>query len=173
MQPIDDQEPARTVVASHGSYRSAQQDADRLVVHGFPPERISVRVRGLRLARPRPGARVYLRSAVRWALLVGAVGALLGLWVGGVLLSLPAGVALAVAAGSTAVSVAAALAAGIGVQALLARVRCDTGVDILQADRFDVAVDRRFAETARRLLFTGQAAGRDGFDRDDPGNRRI
>lgn len=51
MQPISDREPAGMVVGSHASYRDARQDADRLVSHGFPPDRVSVRVRGLRMVR--------------------------------------------------------------------------------------------------------------------------
>lgn len=51
MQPISDREPAGMVVGSHASYRAARQDADSLVSHGFPPDRVSVRVRGLRMVR--------------------------------------------------------------------------------------------------------------------------
>jgi hypothetical protein len=172
MQPISDQEPTRTVVASHASYRSARQDADHLVLHGFPPDRVSVRVRELELVRLRLAVGTCLRRAGRWGLVVGAVGALLGLWVGRVVLALPVGVALAVSAGAAAAWAAAGLAGAVAAQEVRARLRGQTGVDVLQADGFDVAVDRRLAAAARRLL---SAAHREPGGRDSssttPSNR--
>ncbi|HET8788406.1 MAG TPA: hypothetical protein VFO47_06635, partial [Actinomycetes bacterium] len=91
MQPISDREPAGMVVGSHASYRAARQDADSLVSHGFPPDRVSVRVRGLRLVRRRLPTDTSLRRAAGGGLLVGAIGCLLGLWVAGVVPALPAG----------------------------------------------------------------------------------
>lgn len=173
MQPISDQEPARTVVATHGAYRAAEEDADYLVSRGFPADRVSVRVRGLRLVRPRPASGAWLRPAVRGALVMGAFGAVLGLWVGGVVLSLPLGVALAAVAGAAVAAAAAGLGAGVGVQALLARVRCQTGIDVLQADRYDVAVDGRLADAARRLLSADHDPGPRSVGWDDPGNQRV
>ena len=71
MQPISDREPAGMVVGSHASYRAARQDADSLVSHGFPPDRVSVRVRGLRLVRRRLPSDTSLRRAAGGGLLVG------------------------------------------------------------------------------------------------------
>lgn len=153
MQPISDREPARTVVACHACYRAARQDADSLVSHGFPPDRVSVRVRGLRLVRRRRTSDASLRRAVRGGLLVGAIGALLGLWVGGVVLALPVGTVLAVVAGGAVASAAVGVAGGVGVPALRARWEGQAGVDVLEADGYDVAVDGRLAEAARRLLY--------------------
>jgi hypothetical protein len=73
MQPISDREPAGMVVGSHASYRAARQDADRLVSHGFPPDRVSIRVRGLRMVRRRLPTDTSLRR-VSGAPRVGAAG---------------------------------------------------------------------------------------------------
>ncbi len=153
MQPISDREPAGMVVASHASYRAARQDADSLVSHGFPPDRVSVRARGLRLVRRRLPTDTSLRRAVREGLLVGAIGGLLGLWVAGVVFALPAGTVLAAVAGGAVAWAAVGVAGGLGVSALRARWQGQAGVDVLEADGYDVAVDDRLAEAARRLLY--------------------
>ena len=153
MQPISDREPAGKMVASHASYRAARQDADSLVSHGFPPDRVSIRVRGLRLMRRRLNLGASLRRAAPGGLLVGAIGGLLGLWVAGVVLALPAGTVLAVVAGGAVTWAAVGIAGGVGVPALRARWQGQAGVEVLEADGYDVAVDDRLAEAARRLLY--------------------
>lgn len=153
MQPINDREPAGMVVASHASYRAARQDADSLVSHGFPPDRVSVQVRGLRLVRRRLTIDTSLRRAARGGLLMGAIGTLLGLWVAGVVLALPVGTILTVVAGGAAAWAALGVAGWVGVPALRARWQGHAGADVLEADGYDVAVDGRLAEAARRLLY--------------------
>lgn len=164
MQPISDREPAGMVVGSHASYRAARQDADSLVSHGFPPDRVSVRVRGLRLVRRRLPSDTSLRRAAGGGLLVGAIGGLLGLWVAGVVPALPAGTVLAVAAGGAVAWAAVGVARGLGVPALRARWQGRAGVEVLEADGYDVAVDDRVAEAARRLLYLVHRRG------DEPGS---
>ena len=164
MQPISDREPAGMVVGSHASYRAARQDADSLVSHGFPPDRVSVRVRGLRLVRRRLPTDTSLRRAAGGGLLVGAIGGLLGLWVAGVVPALPAGTVLAVAAGGAVAWAAVGVAGGLGVPALRARWQGRAGVEVLEADGYDVAVDDRVAEAARRLLYLVHRRG------DEPGS---
>ena len=162
MQPISDREPAGMVVGSHASYRAARQDADSLVSHGFPPDRVSVRVRGLRLVRRRLPSDTSLRRAAGGGLLVGAIGGLLGLWVAGVVPALPAGTVLA--AGGAVAWAAVGVAGGLGVPALRARWQGRAGVEVLEADGYDVAVDDRVAEAARRLLYLVHRRG------DEPGS---
>lgn len=162
MQPISDREPAGMVVGSHASYRAARQDADSLVSHGFPPDRVSVRVRGLRLVRRRLPSDTSLRRAAGGGLLVGAIGSLLGLWVAGVVPALPAGTVLA--AGGAVAWAAVGVARGLGVPALRARWQGRAGVEVLEADGYDVAVDDRVAEAARRLLYLVHRRG------DEPGS---
>jgi hypothetical protein len=164
MQPINDREPAGMVVASHASYWAARQDADSLVSHGFPPDRVWVRVRGLRLVRRRLTIGTSLRRAARGGLLVGAIGGLLGLWVGGVVLALPAGTVLAVVAGGAVAWAAVGIAGGVGVPALWARWQGQAGVEVLEADGYDVAVDDRLGKAARRLLYLVHRR------RDEPGS---
>jgi hypothetical protein len=153
MEPISDREPAGMMVASHASYRAARQDANSLVSHGFPPDRVLVRVRGLRLERQRRTVGASLRRAARGGLLVGGIGGLLGLWVAGVVLALPAGTVLAVVAGGAVAWAAVGVAGGVGVPALRARWQGRAGVEVLEADGYDVAVDDRLAEAAHRLLY--------------------
>jgi hypothetical protein len=164
MQPMSDREPAGMVVASHASYRAARQDADSLVSHGFPPDRVSVRVRGLRLVRRRLTIDTSLRRAARGGLLVGAIGGLLGLWVAGVVLALPARTVLALVAGGAVAWAAVGVAGGVGVLALRARWRGQAGEKVLEADGYDVAVDDRLGEAARRLLYLVHRR------RDEPGS---
>jgi hypothetical protein len=97
-------------------------------------------------------------------LLVGAIGGLLGLWVAGVGLALPAGTVLAVVAAGALASAAAGVAVGVGVPALRARWQSQAGVEVLEADGYDVAVDDRLAEAARRLLYLVHRR------RDEPGS---
>jgi hypothetical protein len=153
MQPISDREPAGMVVASLASYRAARQDADSLVFHGFPPDRVSVQVRGLRLVRRRRPIGTSLRCAVRGGLLVGAVGALLGLWLAGVVLDLPTKTILAAVAGGAVTWAAVGVAGVVGAAAVRARWQGHSVVEVLEADGYDVAVDDRLAEAARRLLY--------------------
>ncbi|HEX5878108.1 MAG TPA: hypothetical protein VF468_07280 [Actinomycetota bacterium] len=82
---------------------------------------------------------------------MGAIGGLLGLWVAGVVPALPAGTVLA--AGGAVAWAAVGVAGGVGVPALRARWQGQTGVEMLEADGYDVAVDDRLGEAARRLLY--------------------
>ena len=141
------------VVASHQSYPRARQEADSLIMHGFPPDRLSVVVRELRLVKRRLTIGLYVRRALRWGLLVGAFGALLGLWIGRGVLSQPFRIALVSAAGGAVALAVIGVVSGVVVEGLRARLGRETGVDILEADGYDVAVDEPLAEAARRLLW--------------------
>jgi hypothetical protein len=83
---------------------------------------------------------------------MGAIGAVLGLWAGRVVLAQPVGIALALAAGGAVALTVTGIAGAVGWHALRARVRRQTGVSILQADSYGVAVDPRLAPAACRLL---------------------
>jgi LytS/YehU family sensor histidine kinase len=143
--------PHKVVLGSYDSHAAAQKVVEILAEHRFPVQHVAIVGTGLKLKEVIVG-----RYTLGRALLVGAlIGGWIGLLVGLVFLvvspwplsSMISSIVLGVIFGL----IWAAIARAWHQQSFAA-------VPAIVADRYDVLVDARFAEEARRILATAVAA---------------
>jgi hypothetical protein len=153
----DRPEPHKVVLGSYGSHAAAQHAVDLLAERGFPVEHVTIVGTDLKIHEV-----VLGRWTLARALLTGAVT---GGWIG-----LLVGLVFLIVSPWAVTSVISAVVLGIVlglVWAAIARVwerRSFASVPTVVAGRYDVLVDARFAEEARRMLAEAPApvAGRAG-----------
>jgi hypothetical protein len=139
----------RTVIASYGDYRQAQQAVDFLADEKFPVEHVTIVGSGLKLVETVTGRLTWGRAA-----LAGVTSGLwLGLLVGWFVAVFSEGSSTWVIVLSGALwGIAAGVALSLGLYASTRGQRDFVSHQQLRADAYDVTVDSRHADNARSVL---------------------
>jgi hypothetical protein len=138
-------EPHKVVLGSYSGHAAAQHAVDRLAQQGFPVEHVTIVGTNLKLQEVVLGRWTLGRTLLTGAITGGWIGLLVGLVF---LIVTPWAVASVISA------IVLGIVLGI-IWAAVARMwerRSFAAVPTIVADRYDVLVDARFAEEARRLL---------------------
>jgi uncharacterized membrane protein len=151
---------SRRTVVSYAAYPDAVRAVDHLSDRGFPVDRLAIVGHGLRLVERVIGRLGYRQAALNGAVSGAAIGALFGLlfgildWID----PLISGVVLAFY-GLVFGSLLGALI-GLALHAATGGRRDFASVGGIEAERYDVVVDKEVVEEARRLLGELEPAGR-------------
>ncbi|MGH3376200.1 MAG: general stress protein [Actinoallomurus sp.] len=150
--------PHKVVLGSYSSHAAAQHVVDVLAERRFPVEHVTIVGTGLRLKEIVVGRWTLGRALVSGALTGGWIGLLIGL-------------VFLIVSPWAAAPVLSAIVIGIVlglIWALVAHIwqrRSFAALPQLVADRYDVLVDARFADEARRVVPEALAAPADRSDR--------
>lgn len=139
-------------IASSTSYREAEAAVDLLSDRGFPVERVAIVAGGVRLVEQVTGRRAYRRAALDGLVTGAAAGALFG-FVAGILNWVdPLVAAISLAAYGLLVGGLIGTLFGAALHASTGGRRDFSSVGHIQADRYDVRVEKDVAGEAERLL---------------------
>ncbi|MEH1127160.1 general stress protein [Micromonospora sp. CPCC 206061] len=139
-------------VASYPRYPDAERAVDRLSDNGFPVQNVAIVGRGLRSVEQVTGRRTYWTAAGQYALAGAIGGALIGWFLGLFDLVDPLVAAFWLAASGALIGAFIGTALGLLVHAMTDGRRDFSSVGTVQADRYDLQVDTRYADQAARVL---------------------